>query len=125
MARHPDPANAPVYDLHRRWLEDVLSLGDSLFTPGTPVWSVEHLDELDDRFIGHPITTGDQSILEKLKSQLAGASPGAIQLMAEVHLIHFLIIWKGAVNRSGKMRIIETVLSWMPKPAGVSSAIVE
>ena len=42
MARHPDPATASVYEVHDRWLSQVLSKGDSLFTPGVQIWTTEY-----------------------------------------------------------------------------------
>lgn len=46
-----------IYAVHARWLTEVLGPGDSLFTPGAPVWTREHLDELELAFVANPDTT--------------------------------------------------------------------
>ena len=81
--RSQDPAVGPIYAMHARWLSEVLGPGDSLLTPGTPIWTVEHLDELAENFVDKPDLTKDKRFLEKLHDQLVPASPGAVQLMAD------------------------------------------
>jgi MoxR-like ATPase len=110
--------------MHARWLSNVLCSGDSLLTPGVTIWTLEHLDELERYFIGQPDLRKDKRFLEKLHDQLAHASPEAIQLMAEIHVIHFLIIWTGAISAAKKLRDIEIILSWMPEPVPVPEAVV-
>lgn len=117
MARSLDPAVQPIYALHARWLAEVLGSGDSLLTPGVAIWTAEHLDELEKYFIGRPDLTKDKRFLEKLHDQLAPASPGAVQLMAELHVVHFLIIWNGAISAAKKRSDLEAILSWMPTPS--------
>jgi len=34
-----------IYAIHRRGLANVLGPGDSLFTPGVPIWNKANLDE--------------------------------------------------------------------------------
>ena len=53
----------------------------SLLTPGEPVWTSEAASELVAHFWNTP-DTGGGSILVKLRSQLTGVSPKAVQLMA-------------------------------------------
>lgn len=109
----------PIYDMHQRWLSEVLSTGSSLLTPGGDIWTLEHLDELEEHFIGQPDLTKDKRFLEKLHDQLASVSPGAVQLMAELHVVHFLIIWNGAISAAKKLRDLDAILSWMPMPCAV------
>ncbi len=113
----------PIYEMHRRWLSDALSTGSSLLTPGVAIWTPEHLDELDEHFIGHPDLTKDKRFLEKLHDQLASVSPGSVQLMAELHVVHFLIIWNGAISAAKKLRDLDAILSWMPMPCAVPDDI--
>ena len=61
-----------IYAVHARWLKEVLGPGDSLFTPGAPVWTREHLDELELAFVAHPDTTPGRRSEEKLRGQMAG-----------------------------------------------------
>ena len=97
MARETVAGADAIYALHVRWLGDVLVSGGSLFTPGAPVWTEANLDELVHAFIDKPNTDPGVKYLAKLQGQVGGASPGAIQLMAELHAVHFLIIWTGAI----------------------------
>ncbi|MGP0006183.1 MAG: McrB family protein [Acidimicrobiales bacterium] len=119
MARVLNPGADRIYDLHSRWLTDVLGRGDSLLSPQTGIWTVEHLDELEEHFIEEPDLTKDKRFLQKLHDQLGQVSPEAIQLMAELHVVHFLIIWAGAISPATKCRDLEAILSWMPTPQSV------
>jgi MoxR-like ATPase len=125
MARHFDPENAPVYAYHDRWLRTVLAAGGSLFTPGRPIWTDEHLGELVAHFIEQPDITKGKSFLDKLHGQLAGTSAEATQLMAELHAVHFLIIWNGAISRKVKQRDLEAILSWSPNPVPLPPDAIE
>lgn len=121
VARSLDPEVQPIYTLHARWLAEVLGSGDSLLTPGVAIWVVEHFDELEKYFIGRPDLAKDKRFLEieRLHDQLAPASPGAVQLMAELHVVHFLIIWNGAISAAKKRSDLQAILSWMPTPSSV------
>ena len=114
-----------IYALHNRWLKDVLGPGDSLFTPGTPVWTREQLDELELAFVARPDLTPGRRYEEKLRGQLAGVSPEAKQLMAELHAVHFLMIWVGAISAATKLGIINTILAWMPAPPNVPAEVAK
>jgi 5-methylcytosine-specific restriction protein B len=111
--------------LHNRWLSGVLGSGDSLFTPGSAIWTADHLDELERDFSGKPDLTKGKRFLEKLHDQLANASPEAIQLMAELHAVHFLIIWIGAISAAKKRSDLEAILAWMPVPCAVPDSVLE
>jgi 5-methylcytosine-specific restriction protein B len=93
MTASAAPGADTLYAMHRRWLSDVLGAGDSLFTPGSAVWAADRLDELERDFSGQPDLTKGKRFLDKLHDQLAHASPAAIQLMAELHVVHFLIVF--------------------------------
>jgi 5-methylcytosine-specific restriction enzyme B len=99
--------------MHARWLDDVLGSGDSLFTPGTAIWTEANLAELVHTFIDRPTADPGVRYLAKLQGRVGGGSPGAIQLMAELHAVHFLIIWTGAISVA-KKSIMDAVLAWMP-----------
>ena len=58
-----------MYAMHARWLAEVLGPGDSLFTPGRPVWTREHLDELEQGFVARPDTTPGRRYEEKLRGR--------------------------------------------------------
>jgi hypothetical protein len=50
-------------------------------------------------------------------------TPGAKQLMAELHAVHFLMIWVGAISAAKKVSIIKTILAWMPAPPDVPADV--
>src|SRR5438874_11454366 len=112
MAQSDKPDTATLYALHDRWLSSVLGTGDSLFNPGSAIWTADHLDELERDFSGQPDLTKGKRYLDKLHDQLANVSPEAIQLMAELHAVHFLIIWIGAISAAKKRSDLETILAW-------------
>jgi MoxR-like ATPase len=125
MADSSDQSTDPIYAMHARWLAEVLGPGDSLFTPGTPIWTKEHLDELERAFVARPDTTPGRRYEEKLRDQMAGVSPEAKQLMAELHAVHFLMIWVGAISAATKVSIIKAILAWMPAPPDVPADVME
>ena len=125
MARSQSPGSEGIYAVHRRWLSDVLPSGDSLITPGVPIWTVERLSELQEHFVDAPDLTKGKTFLQKLHGQLSQVSPEAVQLMAELHVVHFLLIWNGAISATKKVRDTETVLSWMPDPPSIPETLTE
>ena len=125
MARSEDPGSEHVYAVHDRWLSEVLPSGGSLIAPGASIWTVERLGELQEHFVDNPDLTKGKSFLEKLHGQLSGVSPEAVQLMAELHVVHFLLIWNGAISASKKVRDIESVLSWMPDPPPIPEDLTD
>lgn len=105
-----------LYQIAERFVDAALRRDDSLFTPGTPIWSLETLQDLHDKFVGRPDESSD-SFETKLRRQLHDAPPRTLQLMGEVLYVHFLlpIDYKGETKR----RIIETVLGWSPQPVHI------
>ena len=88
----PKSPNAEfLYRASDRFVQAALRKDDSLFTPGTPVWSAEHLKDLSARFLGQP-DTGDRAFEEKLTDQLRGAPPSVTQLSAEIIFVYLLIV---------------------------------
>jgi 5-methylcytosine-specific restriction enzyme B len=125
MAFSADSGVNALYAMHSRWLPGVLGAGDSLFTPGTAIWTSGHLDELARDFSGQPDLTKGRRFLEKLHDQLANVSPEAVQLMAELHAVHFLIISTSAISAAKKRSDLEAILAWMPVPCTVPDDVLE
>ena len=48
----------PIYDMHQRWLSEVLSTDSSLLTPGADIWTLEHLDELEEHSLRYAGSCG-------------------------------------------------------------------
>lgn len=115
----------PLYRYQRHLFADVLENGGSLLTPGRVVWTRQNLDELQELFVEQPDDTPGRSFLDKLHLQLADARQTSKQLMAELLIEHFLIIYVGAISPASKLRTIETVLSWMTDPPSVPEGVRE
>ena len=100
-----------IYEAISAWVECALQADDSLFTPGSPIWTSQGLSELHNRFLDQP-DAGDGGSTEKLQVQLQGSTPEVYQLMAEVLYVHLLIIWPDTMRPSTKTNLINRVLSW-------------
>jgi len=109
MSRYNPVHNAmPIFAAFEQWKQECLIGGQSLFAVG-PRWTADLLDELRQRFVESP----DESsavFLEKLKGQLAEATPEAIQLMAE--MLWVLMLFQSNVSAGKKRENIEYVWSW-------------
>ena len=99
-----------VYEAADRFVQAALRTDDSLFTPGTAVWTRQTLDELHKRFIESPDTSSD-AFEVKLQRQLSGATRPTLQLMAEVLYVHFLVA-SSTVGGQRKRDLVNLVLSW-------------
>ncbi|HFS0969406.1 TPA: AAA family ATPase [Pseudomonas aeruginosa] len=105
---NPHHNATPVFAAINQWKQDCLLDGQALFAVG-PRWTSDLLGELQQRFVESP----DESaaiFLEKLKGQLAAASPEAIQLMAEV--LWVVMLFQSNVKPTKKRENIKQVWSW-------------
>ena len=109
MARYGD---SPIYPVAERWVDAALRRDDSLFTPGTAVWAPAPLLELFERYVQNP-DLGTGSFEEKLRGQLEGATPQAVQLMAEALFVYFLPARHNVTGATKRQKINE-LLSWVP-----------
>ena len=100
-----------VYASAAEWVNRALVNDDSLFTPGTAIWTAERLAELRRRFLDQPDVSGDDFYV-KLERQLAGSPPPTYQLMGEVLFVHFLIIWEPSMRSETKKERVERALGW-------------
>lgn len=114
---------ADLYVVAERFVDVALRRDDSLFTPGVAIWTSPYLDELDERYVRNPQLQADATFEEKLKIQLAGASPSAVQLMAEVLYVYFL----PASNAGGsiKRQKVQEVLGWLPTPVSLPPELAD
>jgi 5-methylcytosine-specific restriction protein B len=115
--RMGDPA---VYDAMQIVVQRGLREDDSAFSPGSAVWTAGNFAALRQHFIDQP-DLGKDSYLEKLEGQLRGADDAVIQLMAELHYIHFLLPM--TVTGKKKLEIITTILAFMESPSKVPDAL--
>ena len=103
-----------VYAAAQKWVDCALRVDDSLFTPGTPIWTGQRLGELREQFLDNYDDWKGPSFFEKLEPLLSSGSRETCQLMAEVVYITYLIVWKGSIGRSQKLARINQVLGWKP-----------
>jgi 5-methylcytosine-specific restriction protein B len=100
----------------RRLIEVGLGGDGSLLTPGEPVWTLPHLNELERDYVDKP-DTGGGGFFEKLQRQLVGASPAVIQLYAELLILNVLPI----VNVGGALKVkqVQSVLNLSSSPVAL------
>ncbi len=107
MARLNTNSMEAVYGAAALFVERGLRESDSLFTPGQQIWTLEQAKELHAKFVNRP-DESDDSFDNKLRRQLADASPSAVQLMAELVFVHTLVT--AAMKADTKRALIERVL---------------
>jgi MoxR-like ATPase len=97
----------------RRLIEAGLGGDGSLLTPGEPIWTLANLEKLKTEYVDKP-DMGSEGFFEKLKRQLAGASPAVIQLYAELLILNVLPI----INVGGELKVkqVEIVLNLSTDP---------
>jgi 5-methylcytosine-specific restriction protein B len=96
-----------VYAVAERLVEETLEKDGSLFTPGKLIWSAENIEDLYERFVGHPDESSDR-FEDKFRRQLEGAPLETRQLAAE--LLYIYLIFPDKFNGDSKRRIIQGVL---------------
>ena len=76
------------------------------------LWTLEHVRDLKERFLGNPIEGADRTFFEKLKEQLDGAPGEVIRLAAEV--VWFLVLFPmwSATKPETKRDQIRDVWGW-------------
>lgn len=113
-------ASVAVEAVGRRLIEAGLGGDGSLLTPGKPVWSLANLDELARDYVEKPDMGGD-GFFDKLKRQLADASPVAVQLFAEVLILNVLPI----INVGGPLKVkqVQSVLDMSSEPVTLPSDV--
>jgi 5-methylcytosine-specific restriction protein B len=114
------PAAIAVEAVGRRLIEAGLGSDSSLLTPGEPIWSLEHLDELKRDYVDKP-DTGSAGFFEKLKRQLAGARPAVIQLYAELLILNVLPITN--VGGALKVKQVQSVLDLSSAPVALPTEV--
>ena len=102
-----------TYELIGRFVDVAFRTQDSLFTPGTPIWSPDVCNDLYARFVEHP-DESSRSFLDKLKGQLEGADRNTVQLAAELLFVQTIPAY--GIGRGKKIELIEHVLGWSEPP---------
>jgi 5-methylcytosine-specific restriction protein B len=115
-------ASVAVEAVGRRLIEAGLGGDGSLLTPGEAVWTLPHLDELERDYVDKPDMGGD-GFFDKLKRQLAGASPAVVQLYAELLILNVLPI----INVGGPLKVkqVQSVLDMSSQPVTLPADVAE
>jgi MoxR-like ATPase len=79
---------APIIRAMRDWADRCL-VNDGAILSKRPLWRIQHLDELQQKFVERP-DEGDDSFAEKMRRQLGDASNDAKLLMAELFWVTLL-----------------------------------
>lgn len=87
--------------------------GDSVFTPGRPVWTPDAAQELLRVFVDRP-DEGGRSFEQKLDDQLEGASDEAVQLFAELWCLSLAPL--ADYTPAKKRQLLTWVLAKMSSP---------
>ena len=125
-AKRPNPACQPVYDAADLWIDRALRSDDSLFTPGTPIWSKDNLRETRARFVGKVGEWKSEDVLNELEKALADSPPEVYQLVGEAAYVAYLIIHKSRIKRPRKKDVINQILRWSsPKPVEIPPCLLD
>ena len=90
-------------------MEQGVARGDSIFTPGYPVWTLSAARDFEDRFITKG-DTGQDSFMGKLKGQLDGAPRATVQLAAELLYVYLLPPAPESIGLAKKREILAATL---------------
>jgi len=113
-------ASVAVEAVGRRLIEVGFGSDGSLLTPGKPVWTLANLEVLQRDYVDKPDTGGD-GFFDKLRRQLAGASPEVVQLFAELLILNVLPI----INVGGPLKVkqVRSVLEMSGEPVDLPSDV--
>ena len=110
------PSCEAVYDAADLWIDCALRSDDSLFTPGTPIWSEKWLGEARTRFLDKPGAWKGAGFFAKLERVLAGSPPKVYQLMGEALYVSYLILHKTKIKQPKKIERVNQILGWSKDP---------
>jgi len=119
-SRRKEESAHKTYAAAKAWVDCALRTDDSLFTPGTAIWTRQLLGELRSRFLDQP-DKGEGDFFEKLEGQLSGSAEEIYQLMGEVMYVYFLIL----ARAGDKQERIERVLGWAPTPVKIPGNLID
>jgi 5-methylcytosine-specific restriction protein B len=123
LAIAPDQHAQLIYPVARQFRERCLANGDSLFSPGQPVWAMPTLDDFWRRFV-EAADTSKADFWTKLQGQLAGAPALTVQLAAEAVSVYYLIAYE-TPKHATKLEQLRLILSWSPGPPVVVPKDIE
>ena len=106
------------------FFDQAFKKGESVFSPGRPLWQPNVVDALRERWGAAAVISGS-TFIDNLPHQLATASDDEVLLMAEVLTLQMLPI-AGAMGQTSKTMRVQTVLGLMQRsvrlPRGIEEA---
>lgn len=115
--------NAPqVEKVAAQIFNSCLADNGSVLTPDKTIWSSDNLAELHTVYVAAPDVSA-KSFSDKLKIQLATASPAARQLFAELYVLNILPVTN--FLPSTKVSVIEEVLAPLQPPVTLTSEVID
>ena len=105
-----------VYEAADLWIDCALRSDDSMFTPGTPIWSEKWLGEARTRFLDKQDALKGAGFFDKLERVLACSPPEVYQLMGEALYVSYLILHKTKIKQPKKIERVNQVLGWSKDP---------
>ena len=108
-ARRMDEGAQQTYQAAELFKDNALLGNDSIFTPGTPIWTPDLLGELRTRFLERP-NEGPGGTFQKLERQLVGSPLRVYQLLAEV--CYFVYLMPHGIKWETKQERVNRVLGW-------------
>ena len=91
------------------WRELCFVADGSLFDSRS-LWTLGNVRDLKERFLDNPIEGADRTFYDKLREQLADASPEVVRLAAEV--VWFLVLFPISTKPDTKRKRIREVWGW-------------
>ena len=110
-------ANPVLYAAMGVLIDEGVRRSGSAFTPEVPVWTPATFAALRRHFLDQPDLTPGKSYLEKVAEQFAGAPNDAIQLMAELNYLHFLI--PKTTSAAKKRENVQAILNLMQRSVAI------
>ncbi|MBM6622123.1 AAA family ATPase [Micrococcaceae bacterium RIT802] len=104
------------------FVERGLRAGDSVFSPGRPVWQSGSVDDLRSVFVDAPDPESG-NFVDKLKVQMADVSDDARLLMAELVCWQLLPISPGTIGERAKTERVQALLGYMDHPVQIPAEI--
>jgi hypothetical protein len=104
-----------IYDAAAAFKERCLVRDDSLFAPGSAIWTPAHLHAAAERVGAEDLGSG--SFIEKLAGQLDGLEPGEVQVGAE--LLFVLLLPELDTGGAKKREHVSRVLAMLPTPVAL------
>lgn len=106
-----------MYTAAQRFRAAALETDGSLFSQGTPIWSMPVLAGLIPRLLNLPEQHAEGEYLSQMRTALGGASALEVQLAAEALYVHYLI--EGDTQGSTTRERIVGVLALLPQPISI------